>query len=47
MNAVLRKRGEHPRWGKEKIARPLNEEAWQVSVFVVGRILNRLKDRYA
>ncbi len=45
IEAVLRKREEHPRWGKEKIAKLLNEEGWQVSVSMVGRILKRLKER--
>jgi len=45
IEAVLGKRKEHPRWGKEKIAKLLNDDGWQVSVSMVGRIIKRLKDR--
>jgi transposase InsO family protein len=45
LEAVLGKREAHPRWGKEKIAKLLNEDGWQVSVSMVGRIIKRLKDR--
>lgn len=45
IEAVLRMRQERPRWGKEKIAKLLNEEGWQVSISMVGRILRHLKDR--
>jgi len=45
IEAVLKTRRECPRWGKEKIARLLNEDGWQVSVSMVGRILKRFRDR--
>lgn len=45
IEAVLKIRQESPRWGKEKIARLLDEGSWQVSVSMVGRILKRLRDR--
>lgn len=45
IEAVLKTRQECPRWGKEKIARLLKEDGWQVSVSMVGRILKRLRDR--
>lgn len=45
VNAVLKTREERPRWGKEKIARLLGAQSWQVSVSMVGRILKRLKER--
>jgi transposase InsO family protein len=38
-------RQQRPRWGKEKIAKLLNEESWKVSISMVGRILKRLRDR--
>ena len=45
IEAVLKTRQECPRWGKEKIARLLDEDGWQVAVSMVGRILKRLRDR--
>jgi len=45
IEAVLRMRQQRPRWGKEKIAKLLNEESWKVSISMVGRILKRLRDR--
>ena len=45
INAVLKTRQDHPRWGKEKIARLLSEEGYQLSVSMAGRILKRLRDR--
>jgi len=42
---MLKTKEERPRWGKEKIARLLSAQSWQVSVSIVGRILKRLKER--
>jgi len=40
--AVLRLRGAHPAWGKDKLVVLLREVGWQVSTSMVGRILRRL-----
>jgi len=36
---VRRLREENPRWGKDKLARLLRTEGWEVSISMVGRIL--------
>ncbi len=38
-------REERPRWGKEKLSKLLNEQGYQVSASMVGRILHRLRER--
>ena len=43
--AVLELREQHPRWGKDKLAVLLRREDWQVSTYMVGRILTSLKIR--
>ncbi len=43
--AVLDLREQYPRWGKDKLVVLLQEESWQVSASMVGRILRRLEDR--
>jgi len=42
--AVRQLREVNPRWGKEKLARLLQKQDYQVSVSMVGRILHRLKE---
>ena len=42
---VRRLREQYPRWGKDKLAVLLRREGWAVSVSMVGRILNSLKQR--
>lgn len=44
-DAVRCERERYPRWGKEKIARMLRDEGWQVSTSMVGRILTDLRRR--
>ena len=41
--AVYRLREEHPGWGKDKLAQLLQDEDWQCSTSMVGRILSDLK----
>jgi putative transposase len=43
--AVRQARGEHPRWGKDKLAIVLKREGMALSVSMVGRILDDLKSR--
>jgi putative transposase len=43
--AVLELRNQYPRWGKAKLAVILKEMGIELSVSMVGRILNRLKER--
>ena len=43
--AVLSLREERPRWGKDKLVLLLEDQGWQVSTSMVGRILTRLKER--
>jgi hypothetical protein len=43
--AMLRRRRQCPRWGKDKLAVLLRGEGRAVSVSMVGRILGRLKQR--
>ena len=45
VQAVLELREEHPRWGKNKLSKLLNEPGYQVSTSMVGRILRRLKEQ--
>jgi putative transposase len=45
VQAVLKAREESPPWGKDKLAVLLREAGWSVSTSMVGRILNRLKQR--
>ena len=45
IEAVGKLREANPRWGKEKLARLLQKQGYQVSVSMVGRILHRLKER--
>jgi putative transposase len=45
IQAVLKIREEHPRWGKEKLANLLTENGIKVSASMVGRIMRYLKDR--
>lgn len=45
VNAVLRLRGEYPRWGKDKLVILLRREGLDCSASTVGRILHRLKER--
>lgn len=45
--AVLRLRGEYPRWGKDKLVILLRREGSTCSASTVGRILRRLKERGA
>ena len=45
VEAVLKLREERPKWGKEKLSKLLNEQGYQVSSSMVGRILRRLKER--
>ena len=40
---MRRLREENPRWGKDKLARLLRTEGWEVSISMVGRILTALK----
>src|SRR4030065_267255 len=43
--AVLRLRGQYPRWGKDKLAVLLRREGWAVSTSMVGRTLRRLREQ--
>jgi putative transposase len=43
--AVQAEREQYPRWGKDKIARLLRNQGWEVSTSMVGRILSDLKRR--
>ena len=43
--AVLRLREQYPRWGKDKLVILLQEQGWQVSTSMVGRIIHQLKER--
>jgi len=43
--AVLSLREQYPRWGKDKLVLLLQQDGWQVSTSMVGRILTHLKDR--
>src|SRR4030066_140449 len=45
VEAVLRVRGENPRWGKYKLVPLLEEHGYTVSASMVGRILHRLRER--
>jgi len=45
--AVRAKREQFPRWGKDKIARLLRDEGWDLSTSMAGRILADLKRRGA
>jgi len=45
IDAVLKKREQYPRWGKDKLAVLLRRENMQISASMVGRILNYLKAR--
>ena len=45
VQAVLKLREEHPRWGKEKLANLLAEEGIKVSASMVSRIIYYLKSR--
>jgi putative transposase len=45
VQAVLKIREEHPRWGKEKLTNLLEENGIKLSASMVGRILHYLKDR--
>ena len=41
--AALHLREQYPRWGKDKLVVLLQDQGWQVSTSMVGRILNSLK----
>jgi transposase InsO family protein len=43
--AVLSCREQYPRWGKDKLVLLLQQDGWQVSTSMVGRILTRLRAR--
>ncbi len=43
--AVLKLREQYPRWGKDKLVILLQEQGWQVSTSMVGRIIHHLKER--
>ena len=45
IEAVRQLREVSPRWGKEKLARLVQKQGYQVSVSMVGRILHRLKEQ--
>jgi len=45
VEAVLRLREEHPRWGKDKLVVLLEEKEFSCSASTVGRIIRRLKER--
>jgi transposase InsO family protein len=45
VQAVQRLREEHPRWGKDKLQRLLQQEGIALSVSMVGRILSSLRAR--
>jgi len=45
VEAVLKLREEYPRWGKDKLVVLLHREGFDCSVSMVGRILNKLKER--
>jgi putative transposase len=45
VKAVLRLRGEYPRWGKDKLVILLRREGLDCSTSTVGRILHKLKER--
>lgn len=45
VTAVLKIRGEYPRWGKDKLCVLLDEQGYALSASMVGRILNYLKGR--
>ena len=45
IQAVLSLREQYPCWGKDKLVLLLQENGWQVSTSMVGRILTYLKDR--
>ena len=45
VEAVLRLRGEYPRWGKDKLVVLLRREGFDCSTSTVGRILHKLKER--
>ena len=43
--AALSLREQYPRWAKDKLGLQLQQDGWQVSTSMVGRMLTRLKDR--
>jgi len=43
--AVLALRERYPRWGKDKLVVLLRRDSWDVSTYMVGRILTQLKAR--
>jgi len=45
VEAALKLREQHPRWGRDKLVVLIHEDSYQVSASTVGRILRRLKDR--
>ena len=45
VEAVLKLREKHPRWGKEKLSKLLAEQEFRVCASMVGRILRWLKER--
>jgi putative transposase len=45
IEAVLRLRGEYPRWGKDKLVILLRREGFTCSASTVGRILRKLRER--
>lgn len=45
VQAVLSLREQYPRWGKDKLVFLLQQNGWQVSTSMVGRILTHLKSR--
>jgi putative transposase len=45
VKAVVRLRGEYPRWGKDKLVILLRREEFACSASTVGRILKKLKER--
>lgn len=45
VEAILKVRETYPRWGKDKLAVLLRKDGYQVSVSMVGRTINRLKDK--
>ena len=45
VEAVLRLRGEYPRWGKDKLAVLLRDKGFSCSASTVGRIIHKLKER--
>ena len=41
----MKLREQYPRWGKDKLVILLQEQGWQVSTSIVGRIIHHLKER--